>query len=374
MSAPSRETFSAATAVEFSSIDATLRELWRGAASHAEGDGHPAAVRVTTMNLIVLAASQADGNEAHALAVELCARRPGRVLIVQAVRGEEGVRAEVATECLRVGGAREVCSETIRLYASGRSILYGSQLVAPLLVPDVPVVLWLPRHPTLLPVDDDLLGLVDRIVVDARNFPDAESALVQLGAWMERRRTVVDLAWLRLERWRCLTASLFADPASRADLDRADSVEVAYRTGADGSPQGLVEALYYLAWCAAGRAWRLGRGATLRKADGGWTLHDRSGDAWLGLRSAPRGEAERGDLTSVTLQVGSGTAYDIRRLAGQDIAELTIRAPRDCPLPLRVAMPTPSLLDLLARAVSPDLDDETYRRALDGARLLAHDL
>src|SRR2546423_1385269 len=80
----------------------------------------------------------------------------------------------------------------------------AAQHAAPLLVADVPVVLWLPNHPLLLPVDEDLLALADRVVVDARAFPDTATALDRLASWIEGRREVVDLAWLRLERWRAL--------------------------------------------------------------------------------------------------------------------------------------------------------------------------
>src|SRR4029077_11121552 len=126
-----------------------------------------------------------------------------------------------------------------------------AQHVAPLLVSDVPVILWLPNHPLLLPVDEDLLALAGGGVVDAHAVPATTAAPQRLASWLESRREVVDLAWLRLERWRALTAQCFEGAESRADLDTLESIEVRYRTGGEGSPEGRVEALYYGAWLAS---------------------------------------------------------------------------------------------------------------------------
>jgi glucose-6-phosphate dehydrogenase assembly protein OpcA len=374
MSIEARETFGG-IAVEYDAVEGTLRSLWKEAATPIEG-GRPPVTKVTTLNLVILVASAAEAEGALSLAADLCAIHPARVLLVHATKGKDGVEAFVSAQCHLAGGGRQVCSEQVRLVASGAAASHVAQVVAPLLVPDLPTVLWLPSHPFQLPVDDDLLGLADRVIVDARSFPDTVAALNRLASWAEKFRVVVDLAWHRLERWRALTVQLFEDPEARCDLSALERVEVDYLTSAGGSPEGKVEALYYLAWIAdrLGCRWEKGLHPDSRREHYAARCPGREAPLDLVLSHGPRPEGAPGDLSRVALVArGDQCRYEISRLPEREVAELRVVAPRPGPSPARVGLPTRNALELLSIAVLDRGTDFLYEQALRGARALAGD-
>jgi glucose-6-phosphate dehydrogenase assembly protein OpcA len=355
--------------VPLDAIEPALRALWRSLSERAPVEGKVPITRVISMNLVVLAGTDADADEALELSGKLAERHPSRVILVRSRSGPEKVSASISILCHPSDGVRQLCSEQVQLTTSGRAALRIAQHVAPLFVADVPVVLWLPNHPLVLPVDEDLLGMADRVVVDARSFPETEAALDRLTSWVESQREVVDLAWLRLERWRALTAQFFESAETRHDLEALEEVEVRYRMGAQGTPEGRVEALYFLAWLAA----RLG---------GKWE-HTGSGEHFAALRPnhtrmemtlvhEPRAAHAVGDLAGVKLTADSGRCrYEIARVDELDVAEVLVQAPRTCPGPVRVGFPSRDPLELLSLAISGMPSDPLYGQALRGARALA---
>jgi glucose-6-phosphate dehydrogenase assembly protein OpcA len=322
---------------------------------------------------VVLAGTDTDADQALELSTRLAERHPSRVILVRSRSGPEKVSASISILCQPSDGGRQLCSEQIQLVVSGRAALRIAQHVAPLFVADVPVILWLPHHPLVLPVDEDLLALADRVVVDARSFPEPEAALERLTSWIKSQREVVDLAWLRLERWRALTAQFFESPESRHDLEVLEEVEVRYRTGAAGTPEGRVEALYFLAWLAArlGGRWEngTGRGTESERFAALRPDHTR---LEMSLVAAARTQGATGDLSGVTLVADGGRCrYEIARVEELDVAEVVVQAPRSCPGPVRVGFPTKDALELLSLAVSGMPSDPLYGQALRGARALA---
>ena len=358
--------------VEYDRIEETLRALWKSAAEEATKAGGIPVTRVVTLNLIVLAASEADAALALAQAARLSERHPARLILVRAAPGPERVTATISVLCHRAGGGRQVSSEHIRLITAGKAALRVAQHVAPLLRAEVPVVLWLPNHPLLLPVDEDLLALADRVVVDARAFPDTTAALERLVSWMESRREVVDLAWLRLERWRALTAQCFESAEARADLATMESIEVRYRTGREGSPEGRVEALYYGSWLASRLECRWeGRPVRDPTSERFTARRPDRGVLTLSLVAAPRPGGAPGDISGVTLTADGGRSrYRIARIGESDMAEVVVEAARACPIPVRVGFPTRDPLELLSEALSGTGRDPLYAHALRGARSL----
>jgi glucose-6-phosphate dehydrogenase assembly protein OpcA len=359
--------------VPLDAIEPGLRALWRSLSGGAPAEGRVPVTRVVTVNLVVLAGSEADAEQALELSAKLAERHPSRVILVRSRSGPESVTAKISILCQPSDGVRQLCSEQIQLVASGRAALRVAQHVAPLFVADVPVVLWLPRHPLLLPVDEGLLTMADRVVVDARSFPETEAALDRLTSWIEGRREVIDLAWLRLERWRALTAQFFESAETRHDLEVIEEVEVRYRVGTEGTPEGRVEALYFLAWLGArlGGRWEQG---TERSAGSERFAALRPNHTRVEMSLVPEARTEKaqGDLAGVTLVADGGRCrYDVSRVDELEVAEVVVQAPRTCPGPMRVGFPTRDVLELLSLAISGMPSDPLYGQALRGARALA---
>src|SRR5262249_2465473 len=114
--------------------------------------------------------------------------------------------------------------------------------IVPLLVPDLPVFVWLPGTPSWNdPMLTRLLDVSDRLVIDSRTAPDPHAFVRGLA---EARRTDAwapgDFEWSRLTDWRGAVACLFDEPATRAMPARIDRIEVRYGIGGSAVAAALL--------------------------------------------------------------------------------------------------------------------------------------
>ena len=116
---------------------------------------------------------------------------------------------------------REICTEEILLKVGGELAQHLASTVAPLLIHDLPVVLWWPddvpfgRHDFV-----ELASETDRLLVDSGHFRgDGRERLRGHGRRPSRGGLVVhDVSWMRLMLWRELLASLFDHPLLLPEL------------------------------------------------------------------------------------------------------------------------------------------------------------
>ena len=82
-------------------------------------------------------------------------------------------------------------------------------MVAPLLLPDLPVFLrWRDLPPFGERPFEQLVGTVDRVIVDSTEWPGLPAPYAQLAKVFDRV-AVSDIAWARTSRWRAQLASLW---------------------------------------------------------------------------------------------------------------------------------------------------------------------
>ncbi|HEX7165437.1 MAG TPA: glucose-6-phosphate dehydrogenase assembly protein OpcA [Acidimicrobiales bacterium] len=188
------------------------------------------ATRTSVLTLVVVATRAASADRALAALHELGGRHPARVLTIlsdpDAAPSDAGIDASVRL----LGGeadGKEVWFEDVELCVRDDAARHLDSLIEPFTIADLPVVVWFVDG---LPADDDpLLAAADVVLVDARDFGDADcfGSLARV----TRRRPVVDLSWQRLQPWRELLAGLFEGPDARPFLGDVRSVRVAGRTG-----------------------------------------------------------------------------------------------------------------------------------------------
>jgi glucose-6-phosphate dehydrogenase assembly protein OpcA len=175
-------------------------------------------------------------------------------------------------------GRPQVCGEQISIEARGAAVDLGAGTLLPLLVPDVPVMLWWPRGE---PADDPrflkFADLVDRVIVDSATFAAPEAGLVHLAALLNRDSgqagagtAISDLSWSRLTPWRELIAQFFDAPALVAHLAQIERVVVGYEARA-GAAADRSQALLLVGWLAARLGWRAAGPASEQPE--GTTLH-----------------------------------------------------------------------------------------------------
>jgi glucose-6-phosphate dehydrogenase assembly protein OpcA len=147
----------------------------------------------------------------------LAERHPSRtIILVPRPEEEDALDARAWLECFRIPGSdRSVCSEVIELHLKGGRATAPASIVLPLLLPDLPAFLrWRGRPPFGSEVLDQLVGIVDRLVVDSREWGDGLSSIIDLF----ERTAVSDIAWTRTRRWRAAVAGLWPGVAEADEL------------------------------------------------------------------------------------------------------------------------------------------------------------
>ena len=302
--------------VDVAAIEHELTQLWKAAAEDTLGD-RPV-VRACVLNLVAYAPSQNVARHANEVISQVSGRHPSRSVIMVAGRRARSARlqASISAHCeIDPEGGRKVCSEQITLRASGPAVdeLHGT--VLPLLVPDLPVVLWWHDEPPLTGhLFQELLEICDRLVVDSADFaPErAERTLMGLQQLGEEGSVAVsDLNWSRLSHWRELVAQFFDAPAGRQHLDNLNRVEVqiASRRGREAD---LTEGLFLVGWLASRLGWVL---EDQRRSRGGamaFRLRSAAGAVAVELR--PRQAYPGEGLRSIRLGALGGGTFSVSRM------------------------------------------------------------
>jgi glucose-6-phosphate dehydrogenase assembly protein OpcA len=122
-------------------------------------------------------------------------------------------------------------------------------IVDPLVVTDIPTLLWSPHgHPEAV---DALLALSQVVMIDSVGEPDPGAAL-QRARELAEQAYIVDLAWLRSTPWRERVATTFDPPQWRPELGRIDEVAVRHR------PDSGAAGVLFCAWLASRLGWEAG--------------------------------------------------------------------------------------------------------------------
>ena len=173
----------------------------------------------------------------------LAERHPSRGIMLLPVpdSARDELDAEVLVRCFRNESlGRDVCAEVIVIRLNGVRASAPASIVLPLLVSDLPVFLRWRGEPGFGEEPfEELVEVVDRLIVDSREWADPERELATLAAYTARV-AVSDIAWTRTEPWRQAVAALWPAIADASELHVV-------------GPQA--EALLLLHWLAS----RLGR-------------------------------------------------------------------------------------------------------------------
>jgi glucose-6-phosphate dehydrogenase assembly protein OpcA len=158
---------------------------------------------------------------ARATLAGLQERHPSRTIVLfpDPDSHRDAIDAEVDVEVFADGGApMGIASEVILLHLHGRRALAPASIVQPLLVADLPVFLrWRGTLPFGARELEQLLGVIDRLVVDSREWSNVQDDLRELPALFERVG-VSDISWARTTPWRAAIAGLWPGIASAERL------------------------------------------------------------------------------------------------------------------------------------------------------------
>jgi glucose-6-phosphate dehydrogenase assembly protein OpcA len=272
-----------------------------------------ALMRASTLNLIAIAETPSWADRIEATVRELTEFSPSRtVILVRNGRKSAGLSIRVAVyERAQGRGRPAIQLECVTVAAREGSDDILASVVTPLLVPELPDFLYVPKGAlagnALLA---DLVSIADRLIVDTASGDDPGGVLRFLAALTQEEKPeprVTDVVWTRLTPWRQLIAQFFDQEATQPCLDALDDVEIVYGERDGDGRSGLTAGLLMAGWLATRLGWRAP--GELVQARDGWRLTLRAGprgrsrEVLLRLRSTDAAQA-RGNLSAVTLNAG----------------------------------------------------------------------
>ena len=212
---------------------------------HAENESF-APARV--LNMVCVVDKAWSGEVANRL------RRVGRyhasrtvVLAVDPRRTKLDAVATIASDVHPKPGEFALLRETVIVDVGEKHLPALDTIVDPLVVTDLPTLLWSPHgHPEAI---DVLLPLSQVVLLDSVDEPDLHDALSRAQE-LSRKAYVVDLAWLRSTPWRERVAATFDPDMLRPDLRVISAVTIRHH------PDSTAAALLLIGWLSSRLDWQ----------------------------------------------------------------------------------------------------------------------
>jgi glucose-6-phosphate dehydrogenase assembly protein OpcA len=327
-----------------------MADLWVSLGKQSEGDA--GVLRACSMTLVVEAEESDDAQAIGETLAALMPEHPSRAIVIR-FRADDRrtLAARVFAQCwMPFGHRQQICCEQIEITATDASIPDLAAVVLPLTAPDLPVVLWC-RSPRLfhLPAFPQMAAISQKVVLDSEAFNDPAGILKEMSAALAMGRSLADLSWTRLTRWRELIAQIFENRAQLANLPGVSEVRI---SSCSKSPP--VEAFYMAAWLMDGLE-KIGAHARLRF------------DSAPGVAS---GELNRVDLIA---RDGPDSIASIVSIASIGLVEGHAAEVRVGGLVNRAVLPRPTDYALMREELSIPGRDAVFERTLAAAAKLAAD-
>jgi glucose-6-phosphate dehydrogenase assembly protein OpcA len=252
-----------------------LSDLWIDLVKDKDAD--VGVLRACSMTLIAAVDEADDPAQIGETIAMLMREHPCRAIVVR-VRdtSEFYLSAQVLAQCwMPFGDRRQICCEQVEITSSIASLGDLPAVLLPLMVADLPVVLWARSRAGM----KALAGIAGKVILDSSGAADF-ACVMEYG----KSHRVGDLAWVRLTRWRELIAQIFENKCYLAELETLKRARITY-TG----ERPTTSAFYLAAW--------------LERAETIW---------------------ERGDEDTLTLENEAAEVHTRIRRTGGDCVELTI--------------------------------------------------
>lgn len=249
--------------VSLNNIEKGLTSLWQAAGKPRGGEAEPPVNRACVFNLVICVNGDEELDFATKVVASITYSYPSRsiVLVRKPDEPTAPITAFISAHCqLPTSTGKKVCCEQITVVGKGESVSGLWSLVLPLLVPDLPVMLWWPHEPTLDgPIFTRLVPTADRLIIDSRTFArptQSFARLAQLSQGDYKDTAFSDLSWSRLTPWRNTLAQIFDDPKLRPFLGQISKVNIDYEAPKDNAQPNFSEALLLIGWLSSQIGWQ----------------------------------------------------------------------------------------------------------------------
>lgn len=370
-------------------IEKGVTALWQ-TATKTKDDGEitdaaqTPVMRACVLNLVIYTETEEGLEQVTEIVARLTWAYPCRaiVLLARSDRPADSMNAWISAHCqLPDPKGSKVCCEQITIEGSLEASERLASMVLPLLVPDLPVVIWWPGDPALEgPFFERLMDTSDRLIVDSRRFEDpvrSFNRLAQLSEMRFRGVAISDLNWARLTPWRRLIAQFFDAPEIMPYLSHVDRITIDYEAPDKGNNPNFSEALLLVGWLGHQLGWKAA--FTLQK--------ERGFDASLMVNAGGRplpidfiGHDDRldeeGGITGITLNAsipveGRSAVFSIKLDDDYEHAEIITQEKDKAPRSRMVSLQKRDETDLLGEDLAVVKHDRMYEASLALASLLA---
>jgi glucose-6-phosphate dehydrogenase assembly protein OpcA len=170
-------------------------------------------------------------------------------------------------------------------------------IVDPMVMTDVPTLLWAPHGHTV--AVESLGALGQTVLMDTGDAADVTAGLDEAQRLIdEHGLSIVDLAWLRATPWRLRMAAHFEPPQRRGELRSIADVQVRHQPGSEAA------AWLFLGWLGDRLGWTAEHGRT----------RDAAGEE-VALRPSPADVGVAG-LAGATVTLRDGAVFALERNRG----------------------------------------------------------
>ncbi len=257
--------------VDVGRIEKELRALWQQAKNREEGIAGDI-VRAASFTLVLFSTDEGSEDKLAVTLDELMAVHPCRAILTFFRQDKpHALDAWVTARCHLMGGKKHVCSEQITIYADGALPGELASVVSPLVLSDLPVVLWWRSRNLDHPVMQALTRCTRKIIFDSSYEPFSLTVLTQAADRVIQEADCIwlaDLNWRRLDGWRRSLAEAFDGfPMDTGYLTRIRGVKVMVAAGADSTAMST-QGLLLTGWMASRLEWHHERDKTKRDAIG----------------------------------------------------------------------------------------------------------
>jgi glucose-6-phosphate dehydrogenase assembly protein OpcA len=247
-------------------------------------------MRTSVLTLVVVAPRPETAERTLAAINALHQRHPSRAIVISPgdFDGPSTMDAHIYAECkMNDRSGAEMCTEQILIKTGGELSQHLSRVVTPLLIHDLPVVLWWPDDPPFGSRQFmEAIETADRLLVDSGTFnEDGGKRLAGLATVVSHGVSVTDIGWLRLNLWRELLAAMFDHPLLLPELDHIRHVRI--DVARPGATLPVSKALFYFGWLASRLGWEVAKPLTKSADDD--SLHGafRRGRREIGVELRP---------------------------------------------------------------------------------------
>jgi glucose-6-phosphate dehydrogenase assembly protein OpcA len=215
------------------------------------------AVRLLAFNLVAICISVDDADVATHTAGLISQTHPCRAIVVYADPQPEDSEANIEADLSfqrALSKTGTVNAEHVRLNVSGEPAYHLTSVVTPLLVPDIPVYLWLVGAPPLgQAFGHDAIAICERLVIDTGEYPHMNRTLRTMATELQNAGEEIglaDLAWARTQTWREVLAQTFEGAQMRELVHHITQVEVE-----SCGPQPSTAGWLYAGWLSDRLSW-----------------------------------------------------------------------------------------------------------------------